>query len=65
MMHDASTLNRQLNGLAEKGMIERRRDPNDGRAVNIHLTRSGKSELKKLHPHAAALRTQSIDWHRS
>ncbi|MGJ8697680.1 MAG: MarR family winged helix-turn-helix transcriptional regulator [Verrucomicrobiaceae bacterium] len=61
MMRDASTLTRQLNGLADKGMIERHRDPNDGRAVNIHLTPLGKSELKKLHPQASALRAQSID----
>ncbi|MBK1832013.1 MarR family transcriptional regulator [Verrucomicrobiaceae bacterium R5-34] len=59
MMRDASTLTRQLNGLAGKGMIERQRDPNDGRAVTIHLTRQGKAELKKLEPHAADIRTRA------
>jgi len=58
MMRDASTLTRQLNGLADKGMIERQRDPDDGRAVNIKLTRTGRADLKKLHPHAAALRAR-------
>jgi DNA-binding MarR family transcriptional regulator len=60
MMRDASTLTRQLNGLADKAMIERQRDPNDGRAVIINLTRQGRAELKKLDRHAAALRSRTV-----
>ena len=60
MMRDASTLTRQLNGLADKGMIERQRDPRDGRAVLIKMTRRGRAELKKLEPHSLALRARSV-----
>jgi len=38
---DQSTLSRQLAALVERGLVERRTDPNDGRAAQIVLTPLG------------------------
>lgn len=39
---EATSLSRILKSMEEKGLIERRRNPNDGRSVLIHLTDFGK-----------------------
>jgi len=61
MMRDPSTVTRQLNSLAAKNMIERRRDTVDGRAVTLHLTRSGRAELKRLKPAIDVLRSKAFE----
>ncbi len=61
MLRDPSTVTRQLNSLAAKNMIERRRDTADGRAVTLHLTRTGRAELKRLNPAIDTLRRQAFD----
>ena len=61
MMRDPSTVTRQLNSLAKKNMIERRRDTDDGRAVTLHLTRSGRAELKRLNPAVDILRNKAFE----
>jgi len=38
---EATSLSRILKGLEERGFIERKPNPNDGRGVLIHLTSSG------------------------
>lgn len=46
---EATSLTRTLKSMEEKGLIERRRNPDDGRGVLIHLTELGKEkrELSK------------------
>jgi MarR family transcriptional regulator, organic hydroperoxide resistance regulator len=41
---EATSLTRTLKTLEEKGMIERRRNPEDGRGVLIYLTEAGKEK---------------------
>jgi DNA-binding MarR family transcriptional regulator len=46
---EATSLTRTLKSMEEKGLIERRKNPNDGRGVLIYLTEFGKEkrELSK------------------
>ncbi len=46
---EATSLTRTLKSMEEKGLIERRKNPDDGRGVLIHLTELGKEkrELSK------------------
>ncbi|WP_411031952.1 MarR family winged helix-turn-helix transcriptional regulator [Spongiimicrobium sp. 3-5] len=46
---EATSLSRILNSIEEKGYIERKRNPKDGRGVLIHLTKLGldKREISK------------------
>jgi MarR family transcriptional regulator, organic hydroperoxide resistance regulator len=46
---EPTSLTRTLKSLEEKGLIERKKNPNDGRGVLIHLTQEGKNkrELSK------------------
>ena len=43
---EATSLSRILNSMEEKGFIERRPNPNDGRGVLIHLTELGLEKRK-------------------
>jgi len=61
MMRDPSTVTRQLNSLAKKNMIERRRNAADGRAVTLHLTRTGRAEMKRLNPAIRELRHRAFE----
>jgi DNA-binding MarR family transcriptional regulator len=45
---DVSTVSRQVQSLEQKGLIDRRPDPADGRAVRLDLTRTGRAVLAKL-----------------
>ena len=38
---EPTSLSRTLKGMEEKGLIERRPDPNDGRSVRVFLTKTG------------------------
>ncbi|MDN3707533.1 MarR family transcriptional regulator [Myroides ceti] len=46
---EPTSLTRTLRSMEEKGLIERRKNPKDGRGVNIYLTKLGKEkrELSK------------------
>jgi DNA-binding MarR family transcriptional regulator len=45
---DMSTVSRQVQSLEQKGLVDRRPDPVDGRAVRLELTRKGRAVLAKL-----------------
>jgi DNA-binding MarR family transcriptional regulator len=42
---DASTVSRQVRQLEDRGLLERTRDPDDGRASRVSLTEQGKERL--------------------
>lgn len=58
---DKPTMSRILDGLATRGIVERRVDPNDARVRTVHLTRRGRDLEKKLVPVARALVEQLVD----
>ncbi len=45
---DSTAVTRMIDRLEEKGLLERRADPSDGRRHLIHLTRSAKTLMPKL-----------------
>lgn len=47
---DAPTMSRIVAGMEERGLLERRVDPDDGRVRRVHLTRHGRALEKKLVP---------------
>jgi DNA-binding MarR family transcriptional regulator len=47
---EISTLSRLVGSMQRKGLVSRRRPDSNGRAVQISLTRSGRSLLEKLIP---------------
>ena len=46
---DNSTLSRSIEGLAKKGMVERKPDPSDRRRVRIALTAEGENVCGSIH----------------
>ena len=58
---DKPTMSRILDGLAARGIVERRIDPDDARVRTVHLTRRGRDLEKKLVPVARALVEQLVD----
>jgi len=58
---DKPTMSRILDGLATRGIVERRVDPDDARVRTVHLTRRGRDLEKKLVPVARALVEQLVD----
>ncbi len=55
---EGPTLTRHLDGLEEEGLVVRRRDTNDRRAVNVELTEAGRAK------HAEMLRAVQAFNHR-
>ena len=45
---EGPTLTRHLDGLEEEGLVVRRRDPNDRRAVSVELTDAGRAKHAEL-----------------
>lgn len=45
---DKSTASRIANGLVDKGLIERRRDTEDGRVVRLHVTDAGREIHERI-----------------
>lgn len=56
MLRDKTTITRQIDKMEAKGLVERKQDPNDGRAVLIYPTSKGTRQMSRLLPHAKALR---------
>jgi DNA-binding MarR family transcriptional regulator len=54
-LRDKHTISRMLDGMVERGWVERRPDPNDGRAKLIFLTRVGLALEAQLVPLAETL----------
>jgi MarR family transcriptional regulator, transcriptional regulator for hemolysin len=48
---EGPTLTRHLDGLERAGLVVRRRDPNDRRAVQVELTEAGKDLHSRLRKH--------------
>lgn len=61
VFRDAPAISRLIDQLERKGLVERRRDPDDRRQHRIHLTRRGKRLCPKLFDAAEALQQAVID----
>lgn len=48
LMLDKSTVTRVIDGLERKGYVERRPDPDDGRALSLCATRAGRALYKRI-----------------
>jgi DNA-binding MarR family transcriptional regulator len=46
---DPSTVSRQIGDLVDLGLVERRADPNDGRATLLAATAAGEARYRQLH----------------
>ena len=57
---EGPSLVRLLDQLCASGLVERRDDPNDGRAKTLHLTRSGRALVKVIEPAANELRARLL-----
>lgn len=56
---DAPTVSRIIDKLAQKGLAERRRFPNDRRRYQVALTKKGAEVHRLLHPRVEELRVQT------
>lgn len=60
---DLSTVSRHVQQLAKSGLVERSRDPNDGRAQQVELTAAGRELLKEgFVKRRSALQERFADW---
>lgn len=50
-----SGISRMVNTLVDRGLVERRRDPSDGRANLVAITNAGKAQLEAIRPDIIAL----------
>ncbi|MDT0214601.1 MarR family winged helix-turn-helix transcriptional regulator [Rothia sp. ARF10] len=58
-----SVISRQLVSLTAEGLVERRRDPADGRAELVSLTSQGRARLASLrHAYVERMREHFTDW---
>ncbi|WP_024799810.1 MarR family winged helix-turn-helix transcriptional regulator [Nocardia sp. BMG51109] len=63
MLSDASTISRQVAGLVKRGLIERRADPDDGRASMLVVTAAGRALAEQLHRRRSEVLTHIVaDW---
>jgi len=60
LMDDRPNITRLLDALQKKGLVERRRDPEDGRRWRVFLTGEGKALMERLLPEVIALRYQLL-----
>jgi DNA-binding MarR family transcriptional regulator len=54
-IRDRTTVTRLLDGMVQKGLVRRKADPDDRRAVQTWLTKKGRSMRRKLIPVAEEL----------
>ena len=57
---DATTLSRQIDRLERAGLVQRERDPADGRAVVVTVTGGGMRLVKRTMPMTLALRRRAM-----
>lgn len=55
------TLARLIDRLQDSGLVERRPDPTDRRAIRLFLTPAAAPLIAELHTHAAALHGEALD----
>jgi DNA-binding MarR family transcriptional regulator len=58
---DRPTMSRILDGMQERGILEREVDPNDSRVRIVRLTRRGRALQKKLVPVVQGLVERAVD----
>jgi DNA-binding MarR family transcriptional regulator len=58
---DPSTISRQVRQLVERGLVERRPDPGDGRAVQIAPTPAGQELFARMYERREDLVRQVLD----
>jgi DNA-binding MarR family transcriptional regulator len=59
---DKVSISRAVNNLVEKGLLQRRTDPNDRRRLRLYLTREqGKNVLQSIVPLAAAYEIELLE----
>lgn len=56
LMDDRPNITRLLDGLQKKGLVERRRDPEDARRWRVFLTPEGRALMDRLLPEVVTLR---------
>lgn len=54
----APSLSRMTKGLEDRGLIETRRTPGDGRRASLRLTEAGTALIRQIAPESAAIRAQ-------
>jgi DNA-binding MarR family transcriptional regulator len=60
LLDDRANVSRQLDVLARRGLVERRPDPDDGRARQIHLTAGGEALIRGFVDTAVAETRQQL-----
>lgn len=62
MLASRTRLSQRLDRLGERGLVERRKCPEDGRAINVVLTDEGMALLEEIAPrHLASVRRHVFD----
>ncbi|MCB9680648.1 MAG: MarR family transcriptional regulator [Alphaproteobacteria bacterium] len=56
VLDDRPNITRQVHALVERGLVERRVDPDDGRSRRVHLTAAGRAFFDDLLPQVVARR---------
>ena len=59
--HDRTTITRVIDGLVQRKLLERRRDPEDRRAVRVRLARDGRRLYARLVPVVEGVLTTAFD----
>lgn len=60
---DLSVASRQIAALVSAGYVERKADPDDGRAQLLHLTDAGRAVIVQAHRHMVDLLDETlVDW---
>lgn len=63
LAHDKGAMTRIIDGLEEKGLVERQRDADDRRVVNLSLTSAGTAMAMRCREHAIACWNDILsDW---
>lgn len=60
MSYDPGAMTRMVDRLEAKGLVRRRRCPNDRRVVNLDLTKEGRASVPKMRTCAAAVMNRFV-----